>query len=291
MKRLYFMSILCACSSALFGQETRIPKDTVYHKNNDTIRIGSILIIKKNKKGDHDTASLTINTGSYKTHSRVSTNYGILDLGFSNWDDQTDYATAGNYLVNRPGSPSLSSSDLKVRANKSINVNIWFFMQRLNLVKHYVNLKYGLGLELNNYRYKSHISYLQSNPFVPGQEAYPVIFRDSILFSKNKLAADYITIPFMLNFSSNPAYENRGLSLSVGISTGYLYNSRNKQISDERGKLKNEGDYDLKSFKFAYIAELGIGPVRLYGSYSPSSMYEGGLNMRPYAVGIRFSNW
>jgi|GEM_PF-5683229 len=32
----------------------------------------------------------------------------------------------------------------------------------------------------------------------------PFIFRDSISFSKNKLAADYLTVPLMLNFTSNP---------------------------------------------------------------------------------------
>ena len=164
-------------------------------------------------------------------------------------------------------------------------------MQRLNLVKHYVNLKYGLGLELNNYRYKSDISYLETNSFMAPALSTPVIFRDSIHFTKNKLAADYVTVPFMLNLSTKPAYENKGLSISVGVSAGYLYSQRNKQISQERGNEKNKGDYDLERFKLSYIAEVGLGPVRLYGSYSPTSMYVSGLDMKPYTLGIRLSNW
>jgi hypothetical protein len=95
----------------------------------------------------------------------------------------------------------------------------------------------------------------------------------------------------MINFASNPHSSKKGISVSVGASAGYLYSQRNKQKSDERGKDKNKGEYDLEKFKLAYIAELGLGPVRLYGSYSPKSMYEHSMDMRPYALGLRFSNW
>ena len=166
-------------------------------------------------------------------------------------------------------------------------------MQRLNLIKHYVNLKYGLGLELNNYRFKTALSMKEggSNPYDLSHNInHPFIFRDSISFSKNKLAADYVTIPFMLNFRTNPNNSDKGLSLSAGVSVGYLYSSRNKQVS-ERGKHKNRGDYDLEKWKFSYIAELGLGPAHLYGSYSPNSIFEKGLNLMPYNIGIRLSNW
>ena len=167
-------------------------------------------------------------------------------------------------------------------------------MQRLNLIEHHVNLKYGVGLELNNYRYKSNISYKESGlvPYTAGtQTNAPFIFRDSIAFSKNKLATDYLTVPMMLNFVSNPNSRKKGISLSAGVSAGYLFSQRNKQKSAERGKDRNKGDYDLNTFKFSYVAELGLGPVRFYGSYSPKSIYNHSLDMRPYTVGFRFSNW
>ena len=95
----------------------------------------------------------------------------------------------------------------------------------------------------------------------------------------------------MLNFNTNPNSKRKGLSISAGVSAGYLYSQRNKQRSDERGKDKNRGDYDLNRFKLSYIGELGIGGVHLYGTYSPKSMYDHSLDMRPYSVGFRFSNW
>jgi hypothetical protein len=267
---------------------------TTARKKSDTIRIGNIIIIKHGRNKDGKEVKVSVGTSDKKKRSNVSTNWWIVDLGFANYNDNTNYANAGSYLVSRPGYPALNGNDFKLKAGKSINVNIWFFMQKLNLAKHYVNLKYGLGLELNNYRYKSPISYREDGtiPYTAGtQTNAPFIFRDSISFSKNKLAADYLTVPLMLNFASNPNKIRRGISGSIGISAGYLYSQRNKQISDERGKDKNKGDYDLERFKISYIAELGLGPVRLYGSYSPKSMYEHSLDIKPYTVGIRLSNW
>ena len=287
------MAAFCTCATTGFAQKPAHTDSSYNAKYSDTIRIGSILIIKKNKKAKSDTAIFINGPAQVKKHSRVSTNYGVVDMGFSNWSDQTDYSTAGSYLVNRPGYPSISSSDLKLRGGKSMNVNIWFFMQKLSLAKENVNLKYGLGLELNNYRFRSPISFKEDGliPYTVTQTNQPFIFRDSVSFSKNKLAADYLTLPVMLNFATSHKPGKPAFGLSFGVSAGYLYSQRNKQISSDRGKHKNKGDYDLERFKFSYIGELGLGPVRLYGSYSPKSIFERALDLRPYTVGVRFSNW
>ena len=45
-------------------------------------------------------------------------------------------------------------------------MNIWLFMQRLNMIQHVVNLKYGFGLELNNYFYDDVRVHLYRNPTI-----------------------------------------------------------------------------------------------------------------------------
>lgn len=295
MKRLLlFVALLSVCLAG----SAQTSKDSLPPTKSDTIRVGNIIIVKK-KGADGAKKEWTreIKIGRKRTHknSNISTNWWIVDLGFANYNDETVYANVpSSFFANRPGQPAIGANDFKLRTGKSINVNVWFFMQKMNLIKHKLNLKYGLGLELNNYRFKSAISFKES-----GQNPYPpynintgaFVMRDSIGFSKNKLALDYITVPFMLNFTSNPVYRNRGLSLSAGVSAGYLYSQRNKQKSDSRGKDKNKGDYDFNRFKLSYVAELGLGPVRLYGSYSPQSIFKNEMDLRPYTIGIRFSNW
>lgn len=304
MKRLTLILAM-----GMYCLQVTAQEDSVKTKSKpDTIRIGNILIIKKegtkNPRGDNNQFDSTESTGSgtklvmgrkrNSGVSRVNTSWWIVDLGFANYSDQTNYGNTGSYLVNNPapGVAPVSASDFKLKAGKSVNVNIWFFMQELALIKNNVNLKYGLGLELNNYRYKTGLTYKEGgirpyNSGVPAT-ASPFIFRqDSVGLQKNKLAADYLTIPVMLNFASTPSNDKKGISVSFGVSAGYLYSQRNKQKSDAYGKKKNKGEYDLDKFKIAYIAELGLGPVKLYGSYSTKSMYEHDLNIRPYTFGFR----
>jgi hypothetical protein len=290
MKKLSLLLALAAVCLNTTAQEQAENKNA----DKDTIRVGGMIIVKKGKKKTDGNLSVDVSGNPVgKRKKNVTTNWWIMDFGFANYTDKSNYAAAGSYLVNRPGYPALDKNDFKLRAGKSVNINIWVFMQQLNLIQHHVNLKYGLGVELNNYRYKSAINYNEAGalPYTANaQTNAPYIFRDSISFSKNKLAADYVTVPLMLNFVTNPHERKKGMSVSVGVSAGYLYSQRNKQKSDERGKLKNKGDYDLERFKFSYVAELGIGPVMFYGSYSPKSMYERSLDIRPYTFGIRFSN-
>ena len=290
MKQIIFTLVAALCTLAIKAQDTIRAKV-------DTIHVGNMIIIKTTAADNPKKHSTTVTMGSRRQKSsRFSTAGFIIDFGFANWNDKTDYtsSTANNYVVNRPSTAALGTNDLNLRNGKSSNINLWFFMQRLNLIKRSVNLKYGFGIEMNNYRFKTAVSFKEggSNPYNPTQNiSHPFAFRDSISFTKNKLAADYATIPLMLNFRTNPNSSNKGISVSAGVSVGYLYSTRNKQISTERGKRKNHGDYGLEKWKFSYIGELGLGPVRLYGSYSPNSIFEKGFNIMPYAIGIRLSNW
>ncbi len=287
---LGFIGILFALTSMAQTDSIKV------QRKNDTIRIGGMIILKRGDNNERKRVTVSVSNHYKQKNANVSTAGMIVDLGFANWTDKTDYAaaTSNGYLLNQQGSADLSANDFKLRTIKSVNVNIWFFMQRLNLIKHYVNLKYGLGLELNNYRFKSNVTLRDggTNPFNASQNInHPFVFRDSIDFSKNKLAADYVTVPLMLNFRTNPNNTDKGLMLSAGVSMGYLYSSRNKQKSSELGKHKNRGDYDVEKWKFSYIGELGLGPVHLYGSYSPKSIFKNDLNFTPYTIGIRLSNW
>ncbi|MDP1763034.1 MAG: outer membrane beta-barrel protein [Sediminibacterium sp.] len=263
--------------------------------NTDTVKVGNFIIIKKNKGKTvtENTDRRLNNSFEFKVERRarkrsnISTNWWIMDLGFANMRDQTDYtpAQAGNYLkVFRPADGAVNQNSFKLINGKSSNVNIWFFMQKLNVSKHVVNLKYGLGMEMYNYRFDTRLSYRK--------DPQPYAFNDSIGFSKNKLFVSYLTVPFMINFNTTPD-SRRGLSFSAGVSAGYLLNSRNKQISSERGKQKIKGDFNFEPWRLATIAEIGLGPVRLYGSYSLNRLQRNitRIEQYPYTVGIRLSNW
>ncbi len=251
-------------------------------KSEDSIRIGSIIIVKKGN-GQYESS----HGPEYPFKDRqpvkrnISTNWVILDLGFANYTDKTNYANA---IAENVVAPGIGKDQFTLRYGKSVDVNIWLFMQRLNLISHVVNLKYGLGVELNNYRYQSPLLYDKVNN----------IFKQDFTrdYKKNKLAADYVTIPLMLNFNFTPNnYYNRSFGFSAGISAGYLYSSRQKVITHQDGKQKTHDDFYLRPFKISYVAELQLGPIKLFGSMATQSMFEKGLDQTPYNFGLRFGNW
>ena len=244
----------------------------------DTIRIGNMIIIKKPGNNSHNDDEARIYRRRHYKPSNISTNWGIVDIGFANYSDQTNYGT-GEAAGFAPG---LGKDDFKLRPGKSTNVNVWIVMQRLNMVKHVVNLKYGVGLEMFNFRYKRNVMF-ETNPTV-------VRMDDDRNYEKNKLAAEYVTAPIMLNFNFTPN-RKRGFGFSAGMSAGYLLWSRQKTVTQEDGKQKRRDDFDLLPWKLSYIGELTLGPVKLYGSYAVKSMFEKGLDQTPYAVGFRLSNW
>lgn len=59
----------------------------------------------------------------------------------------------------------------------------------------------------------------------------------------------------------------------------------------ETGKHKIHDNFDMEPWKISWIAELKLGPVKLYGSLATRSMFQKGLDQTPYTVGIRLSNW
>jgi len=280
MKRIFTLCIvLCTVLTGFAQTDTTV-------KPSDTIKVGSMIIIRKPGSNRDETSKdkhIIISNGNrhYKP-SNISTNWVILDIGFANYNDKTNYASA---VSSGFVSTDIGKDQMKLRAIKSVNVNIWLFMQRMNLIQHVVNLKYGLGLELNNYRYDDKAIRFHKDP--------THIDIDQTLVDanvkKNKFAADYITVPLMLNFNFTP-HHGRGFGFSAGVSAGYLYSARQKiKIGNDRSKLHD--DFDLERWKLSYVGELNLGPVRLYGSYAVKSMWSKGLDQTPYTVGLRFSNW
>lgn len=260
----------------------------------DTIKVGNFIIIKKNNTGESNSRGnsndVNVNIKVERRPSKkqnISTNWWIFDVGFANLRDNTNYgfAQTGSYFKTvRPTDAPVNQNSYRLNTGKTSNVNIWIFMQKLNISKHVLNLKYGLGYEMYNIRYDTRLSYRK--------DPQPFVFNDSISFSKDKLFVGYLTIPMMININVTPDKRN-GFSFSAGMSAGYLIESRNKQISGERGKQKTSGNFELEPWRFAAITELGLGPVRIYGSYSLNRLQKDitRVEQYPYAVGIRFSNW
>jgi hypothetical protein len=255
-------------------------KNDNWHPGGDTLRVGNLLIIRNGPAQSMGDPYVRIRNRHYNRSyrpSNISTNWGIVDLGFTNYNDKTNYTSVSA----RQFAPGGSKDWFKLNTGKSVDVNIWIFMQRINLIAHVVNLKWGLGIELNNYRYEENIRFL-TDP--------TKVVMDTINYKKNKLAEDFATVPVMLNFNLTP-HRRHPFGFSAGASFGYRYSSRQKFKSSEDGKQKTFNDFDLDPWKISYIGELQLGWINLYGSYATKTIFNRGLDQVPYSFGIRIGNW
>ena len=275
----------------------KISKDTFLSVNDDTVKLGRLQIIKSQdsnykkdwesmiEDGDFDNTQITIKRAPKKLKN-IETNWWIFDLGFANFVDKSPnpmwLAANPNAL---PYGPAMSPENFSLNNKKSTNVNIWVVTQKLNIYQHKINLKYGLGIEMFNFRFDKPISFRED---ITTNVKY-----DIVSFTKNKLLVKYLTIPLQINFSPNPT-NKKGFYASIGMSAGYLWNAKNKQISGERGKEKFRGNFNLNDWRFATIGELGLGSVRLYGSFANNNLFnknQSFIDMQPFAVGLRFSKF
>lgn len=279
--------------------DKKVSIDISQSVNEDTVRLDRLQIIKSQdsnykkdwvsmiEEGDFDNTKITIKR-TLKKLKNTETNWWILDLGFANFVDKSPnlmwLAANPNVLPYGPG-PIMSPENFTLNNKKSTNVNIWVVTQKLNLYQHKINLKYGLGVEMFNFRFDKSISFRE--------DITTNVKFDVIPFTKNKLLVKYLTVPVQFNFSPNP-YNKKAFYASIGISAGYLWNAKNKQISGERGKEKFRGNFNLNDWRFATIGELGVGAVRLYGSFANSNLFnenQSFVDMQPFAVGLRFSKF
>ena len=277
----------------------KITKDTFLSVNEDTVRLGRLRIIKSQdsnykkdwesmiEEGDFGNTKITINRAPKKLKN-TETNWWIFDLGFANFIDKSPtlywLAANPNSLPFYPG-PVMSPENFSLNNKKSTNINVWVVTQKLNLYQHKINLKYGLGVEMFNFRFDKPISFRE--------DIITNVKYDVVSFTKNKLLVKYLTVPVQINFSPNPT-NKKAFYASIGMSAGYLWNAKNKQISGERGKEKFRGNFNLNDWRFATIGELGLGAIRLYGSFANSNIFDINqriLDMQPFAVGLRFSKF
>lgn len=268
-------------------------KDTLITMNQDTIKVGSLLIVKshvshgqnewqsKMDKSEWGNTQIKIERIA-KPKTDLNTKWFVFDLGFANYADFTNYKTNAEFTRPAIGAP-MTSKSFKLNNAKSSNVNIWIVQQKMNLYQSHWNLKYGVGLQMYNFRFEQPISFRNTGA--------SFVYLDSKTFKKDKLFVEYLTVPVQLNYQPHPE-KKKSFFASAGFSVGYLIGSRNKQISTNKEKFN--GNFNLSDWQVAGIGEVGIGGVHLYASASATNLYDNKLTKLyayPFALGIRFSHF
>lgn len=207
----------------------------------------------------------------------VITKWNVLELGLNN--------TLNNNTFEMPN----AYANMELEGAKSINFHWGIIQQGVNIVKGKLRFVYGLGIEYNNYRFKQNID------LVKDSKPLDVVVNTQHDYSKNKLVTQYITVPLMLNFKSNPKDPDNSFNVSAGVQVGYLYGAHQKQKWSDGGKEKRKikDDYNLADYRFGYVVNFGYSGFNLYAKYYPTTMFKAnrGPELNTVAAGIILSTF
>ena len=286
--------LLTLIMALFFTSLTMAQDEPAIQLPNDTLKFGALKIIKINgeeKKSwvdviryfDYDAVKVNYTPKKIAPNAELQTEWLAFDLGVSGYTDYTKYAITPTLSSPSVGLP-LTNRKMQPK-NSSTNVNIWVVQQKVNIYQHKLYFKYGFGFEMFNYFYTNAIDFRNN------EKAFVSLSNNT--YSKDKLFINYLTVPLQLSRSFK-IKNVQTISLSGGVSLGYMLTARNKQISDALGKKKYYGDFNMNDYRVAGIFQLGIGDVKFYGSAALTPMLDKSttnIGLFPYTFGIRLAKF
>ncbi len=177
---------------------------------------------------------------------------------------------------------------LDLKYEKSIDVNINFFEQNINLINNKFGLVTGLGLRWNNYRFSNNVIL---SPDSAGIYGY---YDDTRDWRKSKLVVNYLTLPLFFEYQTNRFSNKNSFHIAAGVVAGWRYATHTKQLYFDNGrqKPKQRDDFHLRPFRYDATVRIGWGVINLYATYSMNELFKEGRGpeLYPFAVGITFLN-
>ena len=176
---------------------------------------------------------------------------------------------------------------LDLNMGKSVNFNLNFLEYGIPIVKDYVGLTTGMGLEFNNFRFSKDITLKEdANGVIVADTKY---IDAGINLSKSKLTMTYLNVPLLLEFQAPVGHDK--IFISGGVVGGLKLGSHTKVVYDKGGnkqKDKNRDDFNLATLRYGFHARVGYKFIKLYATYYPVALFnkDKGPEVYPFNVGI-----
>lgn len=254
MKKLIAIAIVGLLGSTALAQNE---PDTL------TIKVGNKTIIIQNgeeeeiviSEDDLDSLDMEIEREidlDLKKKRKSEPNWAGLEVGVNTFVNSS-YGTDFN-----------NAPFLEIDPSKSWNWNLNFMDGKLNIIPGYVGITSGLGLNVSNFSFRNNYVYnYTSNSITASMDTLAN-------YTKNKLRMTYLTVPLLLEFTTNRE-EGKNFYMNAGVVGGVKLISKLKRESDTDGyerKFSEKGDYGVNPFKADAIVRLGYGSWGVYASYN-----------------------
>ncbi len=219
-----------------------------------------------------------------------------LELSIPGTGDRTQRNVQTRYLIFEMGVDILLPADdyiigdgevelFEQRYANSTNVNIYFFRQRVNLLQHHLNLEYGVGFNFHKIMFDNPVIMSRENGVLQFDLA-PLQEGDRIPV-KTRLMSNYLTIPLMLNFETNPSNTRKSFRLAAGVYGNTRLGSNFKQKFNNRNSdnIKDRDNFNLSPFRWGIAGQIGYGAFNFYANYSMTDVFKENRNSG-YEVGM-----
>ena len=183
--------------------------------------------------------------------------FGINANGFINTNNEIASTTELSFLTLEPA--------------KSIGFQLNFAEKRFPIIKDYLGVVTGLGLQWNRYSIKGDFDFNVVNDTL-------VANATGINYAKNTLSSTYLQAPLLLQISTSKN-ANKAWNISAGIVGGIRVDARQIQkweADNKKNKDKTKDDFQFNPFQASLMATIGYGDWSLYATYGLSDVFNEG---------------
>jgi hypothetical protein len=267
----------------------------LYSSDTTQIKIGNMKIVILDARDLTDLDRLKALEGELpKGQRKIITDESVIiendeDLSKENWDTDDDCDNCrtsgdGNAIwsgiginangfmnANKQLASTTELSFLTLDPSKSIGLQLNFAEKRFPIVKDYLGVVTGLGLNWNRYSIKGDYDFSVVNDTL-------IANATGVNYSKNILSSTYLQAPLLLQISTSKN-AHQAWNISAGIVGGIRVDARQMQKWEADGKKnkdKNKDDFQFNPFQASLMATVGYGDWSLYMTYGLTDVFNEG---------------
>ena len=207
------------------------------------------------------------------TPRAVEINLLRIDVGWNGWR-----STQQGFNLSGPLQP------LSLRQARSFFLELTAFPTRLTLEPgRHLYLYTGLGFQFFNYHFEENVR------LTPDSSAF-AFTTEPVDFNQNKLSIIAFRLPLLIGYSSNRQRPHRGFRVRGGVFGSVRLASKTKQKSDERGKVKEKGDFHLRRYQAGLTARIGYKYFEFFAQYHITPLFQDGRGaprLHAFTIGMR----
>lgn len=240
--------------------------------NPDTTRVNmgnmEIILVDHSKETDSEQIDTLDAAPDEKERKKFEAHWAGLDMGFNLMMNNSMGTSFDNYEYweNDPA--------------RSMTWNLNILEHKFQIYKQYVGITTGLGFSFTQLAFRD--NYILN---ITTDTLFAAI--DTInSYSKNKLRANYLTVPLLIEFATNED-SDKSFYLAAGVVGGVRLSSKIKRTGEFDGKefkQEDKGVYGLNSFKLDGTVRMGYGSFGAFASYSLLPLFDTDKTVEVYPL-------